>query len=503
MKAIIEFVKKRLWVIPVGVGFFLRLIGLTASAIWHDEGYTMWLLRFDPVGIIERTARDVHPPGYYLLSKVWVSILGTSEFSIRFFSLIFSVGIIYLVYKIVESIKNKEAAFWASIFVALSPFMIRFGQEARMYGVVAFFTTLATWFLIKFIKENKAKTLVWYALSMTMAVYTQYYGFFVVITHWLILSLYTPGFWTLKWRDSIKNRLAGFNPWWWVANFSIVLLYLPWFPVAYKQVTRVSGSYWIKPEWITVKTIPSNILQFINYSHLDGIVNSVSFGNLIYWITIVLLIGISLYPLLDRKFRKKGVALALFGFLPMILVFVLSKLKTPVYQDRYFPFSAIGIFALWGVAIAMIKNKYLKYGLLAILLGFFTWGYVNLKIDVNHGMKRLYKTAIQNSQPGDRYYSGELYTFLDGSYYFGYGNIKFISAPVDGYGESSLFYKEQDQYLVSPESVKSSTGRLWVVGKTGQKDYFDKSMWPGWEATTYYQENKDNGLKLVLFTKAE
>jgi predicted membrane-bound mannosyltransferase len=129
---------KLLWLWPLLIAALVRLYKITTSSIWHDEGYTMWLLRYDFRGIIERTTRDVHPPGYYLISKPWVEIFGDSAFSIRFLSLIFSVGIVWLVWKIVKEIWSEKAAFWASLFVALSPFMVRFGQEARMYGVVAF-----------------------------------------------------------------------------------------------------------------------------------------------------------------------------------------------------------------------------------------------------------------------------------------------------------------------------------------------------------------------------
>lgn len=155
--------------------------------------------------IISRTARDVHPPGYYFFAKIWISIFGNSAFAIRSMSVIFSVGIIYLIYRIVENLFGKREASWAAMLIVLSPFMIRFAQEARMYGVVAFFTTLGTYYFIKFVKENDKRILFCYVLSILAAVFTQYYAFFVIIVHWLILIMATPGCISLKWKDSIQK----------------------------------------------------------------------------------------------------------------------------------------------------------------------------------------------------------------------------------------------------------------------------------------------------------
>lgn len=505
MKKITLYFKEHLWLGPILAGTILRFWKLTASSIWHDEGYTMWLLRFNPLEIIARDIRDVHPPGYYLISKIWVSVFGTSVFSIRFLSLLFSVGIIYLVFAIVKRLFDERAAFWSALFVALSPFMVRFGQEARMYGVVAFFTTLATYYLVKYIQEKRNITLLWYMLSIIAAIYNQYYAFFVITSHWVILAIATPGFFKFKWVDSIKKKEGIWNPWWWTANMGVLLAYLPWFPVAYKQVTRVSGSYWIRPEWITLRTIPNNILQFIAYSHFDAIYFWNKFiGPLTYWIVIGLLVGSGFWLFIRYKKvedRAKIASLLVFGYLSMVLVFTLSKLRTPVYQDRYFPFSAVALFAVWGVLVAAIKNNKARYALAGIFITALIVGNVIMHIDVNHQMKKMTNMVMMQSQPGDKYLSGELYTFLDGSYYMGYGNLKLLAEPVDGFGESSLFYKEQNEYVVNPSQLNNLGDRIWVIGKTGDKDYYADKYWSGWSSVTYFSEDKDNGLKAVLYTK--
>ena len=44
--------------------------------IWTDEAFTLQLLRENVKGIIDGTARDVHPPLYYLYAKIFTVIFG-------------------------------------------------------------------------------------------------------------------------------------------------------------------------------------------------------------------------------------------------------------------------------------------------------------------------------------------------------------------------------------------------------------------------------------------
>lgn len=492
-----DFFKNKLWLPPVILALLLRIYKLTSSSIWHDEGYTMWLLKYDYFEIISRTARDVHPPGYYLLTKPWVQIFGTSEFSVRFLSLLFSVGIVFLVYKIIKDIWSEKAAFWASTFVALSPFMVRFGQEARMYGVVAFFTTLATYYFVRFIKTKNTKYLLFYVPSMLVAMYTQYYAFFVIISHWVILGIFSKGFFELRWRTTIKEKVSVFSSKWWLANVALLLGYAPWFPVAYAQVTRVSDSYWIKPEWITERTIPGNVLNFAFYNHLDPIYYwSQGLGKFLYWLIALILIlgGVLIFK--NKKRLKTALSLYVFGFLPMVLVFIVSKIASPIYQDRYFPFSAVAVLAIWGVTISEIKKKRLRYIFSGLIIGILLFGNYLMHKEVNHQMRALTQVVKLQSQEGDLLVSGELYTHLDGSYYLGYGNLYFMSEPVDGFGETSLYYDQQENYLLKKPKV-TEYKRVWLIGKSG-KDYWANEVWDDYQSATYFE---NAGLRATLYTK--
>ena len=75
----------------IGIVFFLTAIFLQAvsvflcfsSDIWYDELFTMGLADQPRGKLISITARDVHPPLYYMIVKLFVDITGAFSGSIQ------------------------------------------------------------------------------------------------------------------------------------------------------------------------------------------------------------------------------------------------------------------------------------------------------------------------------------------------------------------------------------------------------------------------------------
>ena len=44
------------------------------STVWADELFSLTLAAQSPARIVELTAADFHPPGYYLALKVWLKL---------------------------------------------------------------------------------------------------------------------------------------------------------------------------------------------------------------------------------------------------------------------------------------------------------------------------------------------------------------------------------------------------------------------------------------------
>ena len=116
MKNISQFLNKKsgLLFFIIAIAVALRNYKLTAISLWHDEAFSALLIKYDLGEMMYRIGLDVHPPFYYLVLRVWDLILGNSLFSLRMFSVFFSILIILTVYLLVKQVfKNQNLAIFA------------------------------------------------------------------------------------------------------------------------------------------------------------------------------------------------------------------------------------------------------------------------------------------------------------------------------------------------------------------------------------------------------
>jgi hypothetical protein len=121
----------------------LRLHRLGKESLWLDEGftYTRALLPIDE--LIASAIGAHHNPSYFLFMHYWLR-LGDDEFMIRLPSAIFG-GLAAGACAWLGYVLRGTGAAWVSgVLFALAPIQVHYGQEARMYAMLTFATTLAT-----------------------------------------------------------------------------------------------------------------------------------------------------------------------------------------------------------------------------------------------------------------------------------------------------------------------------------------------------------------------
>lgn len=504
------FIKKNKFYLSIIIiiSLILRFLFINQRSIWHDEGYTALMIKFPFWEIIQRTMLDVHPPLYYLLLHYWAQIFGNSEIALRGFSAILGAVVVVLTYFFIKKLFNKNIAITAALFTSIGPFLIRYSQEARMWELVALFITAASFFLIKAIeqlnnKETKKQKKWWilYSISLILAAYTQYFSLLILPVHWLYVLL----------------RKKIFSLGWWLSNISIIVIFCFWIPIFLTQTSRVSSGYWIQKSWITIRTVPGTIYRFLSYVNLDYI----DFGNLgrfyvpnyIHSIVLVLLVFIAIFVFLKNKEKWKEIIFIFSYFLiPTYIVFFYSLINTPIYQDRYFVWCAVGFHSFLALFVCSLKKKLqLFFTSLIIILSIF--GIFRVYTTETHGMREIGQFIQNNFQEeewikgeegkeegggGDEIIAGELYVYFDFIYYNKTGQItKLLANPENikkGFGEASLIYDNVD--LIVKENLnelKPINNRVWLVGKP-LGDYY-KKIPSNWQELKHF-EKEDSSVKL-------
>jgi len=79
---------------------FLLLYQLDAKSLWVDELFSAGMTQRDFGGIILGVARDLHPPLYFLVLRIWAIFAGDGDFALRFFSVVWGLLSLPLGYRL-------------------------------------------------------------------------------------------------------------------------------------------------------------------------------------------------------------------------------------------------------------------------------------------------------------------------------------------------------------------------------------------------------------------
>jgi mannosyltransferase len=170
-----------------------KLFLLNSKELELDDTYSAFIANLAFAKLLHTTARDVHPPLFYMLLWAWVRIAGDTEARLRLFNVILSIGSTFGMFVLSRRVLGTRfGAFAASLF-ALSPILLENSLDVRMYvlSVLVFVCLLFVHWLIV-VEQNHAKWLIAiYALLAAMLFYVHYMAVFALLAlfaHWLIIS---------------------------------------------------------------------------------------------------------------------------------------------------------------------------------------------------------------------------------------------------------------------------------------------------------------------------
>lgn len=148
---------------------------------------------FNYFSVYQNQARDVHPPFFYYLVHLTSALFynNFTKYIIFSLNLIFFIGVLLIIKKIVEALNHKELVIPSMILYGASIGCISTVMFQRMYMMVTFFSILYLYFIIKFIKDDfKVKDKFWFILTIILGFLTQYYFCIYIVLIFIILSIY-------------------------------------------------------------------------------------------------------------------------------------------------------------------------------------------------------------------------------------------------------------------------------------------------------------------------
>ncbi len=163
-----------------------------------------------------------HPPLHVLLLHFWLQAFGVGEIAARSLSVLFSVVFLFSAYAVARRVAGPLVAAGSLLLIAVSPFFVYYGQQARPYSLIAAMSALN---LLLFMRamDRPAESRGWFAWAASVVglVYTQYMGVLLLGVEALIAlaCLRRVAIWPLS---LLAAAVLTISPWVWAAMGSHV-----------------------------------------------------------------------------------------------------------------------------------------------------------------------------------------------------------------------------------------------------------------------------------------
>ncbi len=352
-------VLRRLIMLALLLGAFaLRLYHLGAESLWYDETVSAYLALQTPAALVAHTARDIHPPAYYLLLHLW-QLLSTPtpafglEFLLAWPSLWIGALGLALTYTLGKRWFGVTAALVALAAAGLQPFQVWYAQEVRMYALGAFCVLITLWAVTPWLVATtpnasndlgtggasgpSTRGLATYVVAAALGLYTLYYFLF-----WLVVLNACLMFCT--WSRRRERRR------WLIAQVIVLLLWLPWLPIFIRQVLAPPVPVWRVPwQWPTD----------FNRAIVEGLSAQLTAHTQpleILWPWAVVVVSLYAAALVASRSRA-AVLLTVLSLAPFGLLLAVSSLGAPIYHVRYLAIYA-SIFPLVFACIAAVARPF-------------------------------------------------------------------------------------------------------------------------------------------------
>jgi mannosyltransferase len=121
----------------IALALAARLYGLSADAVWFDEAATIEIADLPLADLTGEMARlESSPPGYYLIARQWIKLIGDGIAGLRFVSTLAGVLTIVPIWYFAHTAFGERAGLLVATLVAVTSTLIRFSQDARTYAIL-------------------------------------------------------------------------------------------------------------------------------------------------------------------------------------------------------------------------------------------------------------------------------------------------------------------------------------------------------------------------------
>jgi hypothetical protein len=257
----------------------LLISGAAQKSYWEDEAWTATQSVKTAAEIVKATAADRHPPLYFLAAGAWSRVFGTGEVGLRSLSILFSLGSLYLVYRLAHRFSGGQAALAAMGLLCFSPFVLMYGHTARYYALAMLLGLGAVHVFLRYLDTRRLAYLLAYVILGAALLYTSYptLGILLACNLW----------WLFIFRKNKDTWLP-----WLTAQALVAVAFLPWLPVLTAQAQK---DLLVQPQAANLALEIAKRAGYLAYAF--GLGETISPLNPAAWLGVLALLGMALLAL--------------------------------------------------------------------------------------------------------------------------------------------------------------------------------------------------------------
>lgn len=423
----------------------ISLTYFTNSSLRLDEAQSLWQTSHSTRGLLKVLAEDVHVPLYHLILRYLQSPFGSSLGVARLFSLGCFITTIPMVYLLGKRGFNHRTGLIAAVLVSISPFMVWYGSEARMYAMLALVTVINQYFFIG-IAQNRSRQWWAYALSAVIGIYTHYFFAFVLLTQGM--------FYLLKRKDFPEGSFIRFSA---TAVF-VAASFAPW--LVYVRSLGLANS--TQPRLGAPSTIDvfNTFAQFLFGFQVDS-VNTIIVS---LWPLMVLLVLLAVQNRKSLPLAGKYFTLA--TFLPIVGAFGLSLVIKPLYLSRYLivALPSMAFLVVWLLSTYPRRIAWSVGSLLFAAIIFSSRLQItSAATPVKENYRQASEYLEQNSSARDVIIISAPFTIYPIEYYYG-GQASLTTLPIwNRYQDEPLPQFKEDELAAQADKLLGNHQQAWVL----------------------------------------
>jgi 4-amino-4-deoxy-L-arabinose transferase-like glycosyltransferase len=372
------------------LAFGVRIHGLTSQSLWRDEVDS---LRFATRALPELLHRFVTPgengPFYFLALRPWLAVAGPGEFALRLPSAMAGALAIPAIYVVVRRLSGPAEALIAAFLAATAPYLVWYGQEARMYAALTVLVPLSLWCTLAAAEQGGWRR--WGALYLvtSLALYTH-----------ILAALVIPvqAGWMLLWPVG-----SG-----WRRRLGVVTAYLAALVLPYLPLLRWQAPYLLSAAADPARA-PASVgrLTSVLASSFTGGILAPASPALLFPTVLAVLAGVVLWrgasSPSNRAHGRAPLLLLLWLALP-VLISIPVSLGLQVLAERYLIWTMPASLALAALGVMALARRWPPLG--AALLGIIVaLNVVGIAAQTRAPLKSDFRSAAAyveaHRQPGD------------------------------------------------------------------------------------------------------